>query len=82
MDVLCQGGRLVTISFHSLEDRIVKRFLRNQSREKEQPLDLPILQDDRSIKLKLIGKKIRPGKKEISKNPRSRSALLRVAERC
>ena len=82
MNVLSKGGRLVTISFHSLEDRIVKRFLRNQSRAKEQPQELPILQDYRDIKLKLIGKKIRPSEREISKNPRARSALLRIAERC
>jgi len=82
MDVLCKGGRLVTICFHSLEDRIVKRFLRNQSKAKEQPLELPILQDFCDIKLKLISKKIRPSEKEISTNPRARSALLRVAERC
>mgnify|MGYP001158548833 CR=1 FL=1 len=80
--VLCKGGRLAAISFHSLEDRIVKRFLRAQSKPKEQPPELPILQDYEDIKLKLVGKKIRPSEKEISKNPRARSALLRVAERC
>ena len=81
-DVLCVGGRLAAISFHSLEDRIVKRFLRTQSKPKEQPLEIPIQQENLGIKLKLIGKKVRPSEKEVSNNPRSRSALLRVAERC
>ena len=81
-DVLCKGGRLVAISFHSLEDRIVKRFMRDQSKPKDQPLELPVAQDYRDIKLKLVGKKIRPSKDEVSKNQRARSALLRVAERC
>ena len=81
-DVLCKGGRLAAISFHSLEDRIVKRFLRAQSRPKEQPPEIPILENCCDIKLKLIGKKIRPSKEEITNNPRARSALLRVAERC
>ena len=81
-DVLCKGGRLAAISFHSLEDRIVKRFMRDQSKPKDQLLELPIAQDYRDIKLKLIGKKIRPSEGEISQNQRARSALLRVAERC
>ena len=81
-DVLCKGGRLAAISFHSLEDRIVKRFMRDQSKPKDQPLELPVAQDYRDIKLKLVGKKIRPSEDEVSKNQRSRSALLRVAERC
>ena len=80
-DVLCKGGRLVAISFHSLEDRIVKRFMRDQSKPKEQPIELPILRDKGDIKLKIIGKKIRPTINELSKNHRARSALLRIAER-
>ena len=81
-DVLCKGGRLAAISFHSLEDRIVKRFMRDQSKPKDQPLELPVAQDYRDIKLKLVGKKIRSSEEEVSKNQRARSALLRVAERC
>jgi len=81
-DVLCVGGRLAMISFHSLEDRIVKRFLRDQSKPIEQPLEIPLQKENLGIKLKLIGKKVRPSEKEVSNNPRSRSALLRVAERC
>ena len=81
-DVLCKGGRLAAISFHSLEDRIVKRFMRDQSKPKDQPLELPVVQDYRDIKLKLVGKKIRSSEDEVFKNQRARSALLRVAERC
>jgi Predicted S-adenosylmethionine-dependent methyltransferase involved in cell envelope biogenesis len=65
-----------------LEDRIVKRFLRDQSKPIEQPLEIPLQKENLGIKLKLIGKKVRPSEKEVSNNPRSRSALLRVAERC
>jgi|TARA_B100001540_G_scaffold140496_1_gene124898 16S rRNA (cytosine1402-N4)-methyltransferase len=80
-DILCKGGRLAAISFHSLEDRIVKRFMRSQSKPEEHPIEIPIEEDQSSIKLKIIGKKIRPTNKEISENRRARSALLRIAER-
>ena len=82
VDVLCSGGRLVAISFHSLEDRIVKRFMRDQSTPKTYPPELPIMPDSSGIQLKIIGKKIRATKAEIDKNTRSRSATLRIAERC
>lgn len=81
VDVLCPGGRLAAISFHSLEDRIVKRFMRDQSTPKAYPPELPIMPDNSDVQLKLIGKKIRASKEEINENPRSRSATLRVAER-
>ena len=80
-DILCKGGRLAAISFHSLEDRIVKRFMLSQSKPEEHPIEIPIEEDQSSIKLKIIGKKIRPTNKEISENRRARSALLRIAER-
>jgi 16S rRNA (cytosine1402-N4)-methyltransferase len=81
VDVLCPGGRLVAISFHSLEDRIVKRFMRDESTPKEYPPELPIMPDDSDVNIKRIGKKIRAGEKELNENPRARSAVLRVAER-
>ena len=75
-------GRLVVISFHSLEDRIVKRFMRDESRPPVLPARLPIRAADLpQPKLRLIGKAMRPGVAEVSANPRARSAVLRVAER-
>jgi 16S rRNA (cytosine1402-N4)-methyltransferase len=82
VDVLCPGGRLAAISFHSLEDRIVKRFMRDASLPKEYPPELPIMPDDSNVKIKRVGKKVRAGEKELNENPRARSAVLRVAERC
>jgi 16S rRNA (cytosine1402-N4)-methyltransferase len=82
VDALCPGGRLAAISFHSLEDRIVKRFIRDESTPTKYPAELPIMPDDSNVRLKAIGKKIRASEKEINENPRSRSAVLRVAERC
>ena len=81
VDVLEPGGRLVAISFHSLEDRIVKRFIRHASTAEEFPPELPMVPDEGNVKLKAIGKKIRANEREINENPRSRSAVLRVAER-
>jgi len=80
--VLSPGGRLVVISFHSLEDRIVKRFIRDESGAKYNPGRLPIKEVDiaKGI-LKAMGKALKAGKHEISQNPRARSAIMRVAER-
>jgi 16S rRNA (cytosine1402-N4)-methyltransferase len=75
-------GRLVVISFHSLEDRIVKRFIRNESGAKYSPGKLPIKEADITKgDFKKIGKAIKPGEQEIAQNPRARSAVMRVAEK-
>ncbi len=79
--VLKPGGRLAVISFHSLEDRIVKRFMREQSLGDDYPPDLPVTIDQLRPRMKLIGRAIKPGRDEIDKNPRARSAVLRVAEK-
>ncbi len=81
LDIIKPGGRLVVISFHSLEDRIVKRFMRNASRGLEQHSDLPLREDQMQRELKLVGKQQRADEQEVAKNPRARSAVLRVAER-
>ncbi len=82
VDVLAPGGHLAVISFHSLEDRIVKRFMRDQSRPPRAPRGLPLPEPVAPPALKLLGKLQRPGAAEVSVNPRARSALLRGAEKC
>lgn len=81
LTLLAKGGRLAVISFHSLEDRIVKRFIRDQSRGDQFPPDLPIPASQIKPKMRPVGKAIYPGEQEVSDNPRARSAVLRVAER-
>lgn len=82
ISVLSPGGRLVVISFHSLEDRIVKRFMREQARGEQAPRNLPIRNLQALGKtLRLVGKAIHPSEEEVTRNPRARSAVLRVAER-
>ncbi|MGR8978829.1 MAG: 16S rRNA (cytosine(1402)-N(4))-methyltransferase RsmH [Gammaproteobacteria bacterium] len=82
VQVLKPGGRLVVISFHSLEDRIVKRFIRNESGAKHDPGKLPVKEADiaKGV-LKKIGKALKAGKLETDRNPRARSAIMRVAEK-
>lgn len=79
--VLATGGRLVVISFHSLEDRIVKRFMRDQSRGRQLPRGLPVRESEMQRNFKVIGKAIRAGREEVESNPRARSAVMRVAQR-
>lgn len=83
LEVLCIGGRLLVISFHSLEDRLVKRFIQQHATAKKLPKNLPLTSDeiDASISLKKIGKAIKATTEEINVNTRSRSAVLRIAER-
>jgi 16S rRNA (cytosine1402-N4)-methyltransferase len=82
LDVLRPGGRLVVVSFHSLEDRIVKRFMRDQAAADRLPPDLPVrARDLPGARARIVGKPIRPSTREVAANPRSRSAIMRVAER-
>ena len=82
VECLKPGGRLAVISFHSLEDRIVKRFMRDMAQGDKMPMGLPIRAADiPQGKLKLVGKAIQAGAEELASNPRARSAVLRVAER-
>ncbi len=79
--VLATGGRLAVISFHSLEDRLVKRFMQRESQVDPALGKLPVIPAEARPRLKLVGRKLRPSDAEIARNPRARSALLRVAER-
>lgn len=81
LPALAPGGRLAALSFHSLEDRVVKQFMREQARGRELPLDLPVMGAPEGMTLRLIGRAIRAGATEVAANPRARSAVLRVAER-
>ena len=82
LNILAPHGRMVVISFHSLEDRIVKRFIRNESGRKFNPGRLPVKEVDiEQGLLKKLGKAIKAGKVELQQNPRARSAVLRIAER-
>jgi 16S rRNA (cytosine1402-N4)-methyltransferase len=81
LQVLAPGGRLAVISFHSLEDRAVKRFMQKESTVDPALRALPVIPAQARPRLKLVGRKARPGEAELARNPRARSALLRVAER-
>ena len=82
IDALKKGGRLAIISFHSIEDRIVKQFIQKHSRPKQIPKGLPIMiSDTQPCLLRDLGK-IKPSSEEIKMNRRSRSAILRIAEKC
>jgi 16S rRNA (cytosine1402-N4)-methyltransferase len=82
VDVLGAGGRLVVISYHSLEDRIVKRFVQKESRDCICPPNIPVCDCGHTASLRIINKKvIVPGEEEVRDNPRSRSAKMRIAEK-
>jgi 16S rRNA (cytosine1402-N4)-methyltransferase len=79
VDMLARDGRLVVVSFHSLEDRIVKRFIREQAKGDPYPGKLPIRDEMLNKRLRRLGKAEKPGEEEINRNPRARSAVMRVA---
>ncbi len=81
LDVLAVGGRLAVITFHSLEDRIVKRYFRDEARGDDLPSNFPIRADELNPSVKLIGKAIKAGDAELGMNPRARSAVLRIVEK-
>lgn len=82
LDILKPGGHLVVISFHSLEDRIVKRFIRKHVKGDDHlPLGIPVTNDMLKIRMKAVGKAVKAGRDEVSENPRSRSAVMRAAKK-
>lgn len=81
LEALNIGGRLLVISFHSLEDRIVKHFIQHHERGEQLPARLPIKHRDFLPKLKRLGRAIKPSAKEVAQNPRARSAVLRISEK-
>ena len=81
LEVLTPGGRLAVISFHSLEDRAVKRFMQRAAQVDPALKHLPVVPVQARPWLKLVGRKERAGEAEVARNPRARSALLRIAEK-
>lgn len=81
LDSLCVGGRLVVISFHSLEDRMVKRYMRDMARGENFPPGVPVLDSALNKRMKLVTKAVKASAEEVAENVRARSAVMRVAEK-
>jgi 16S rRNA (cytosine1402-N4)-methyltransferase len=81
LDMLRVGGRLVVISFHSLEDRMVKRYMRDMARGEQFPPGVPVLDSALNRRMKLVGRAVRASASEVELNTRARSAIMRVAEK-
>jgi len=81
LEALAPGGRVVIISFHSLEDRLVKLFFKQQSKGDPYPIDLPVTKNMLKPKLRLVGKPLKADKIELDENRRARSAVMRIAEK-
>jgi 16S rRNA (cytosine1402-N4)-methyltransferase len=80
-DLLAIGGRLAVITFHSLEDRMVKQFMQGLSRVDPELARLPVIPPSAEPRFRIVGRKARPSAEEVASNPRARSAMLRVIER-